>query len=81
MHGEPVPRVHWERNGVRLPATDTDHHRMFDAPPFHTLVICGAVPEDTAEYSCVAVNPFGQDITKTAVHVEGRFLKVINFRG
>ncbi|THD24670.1 Titin [Fasciola hepatica] len=70
VHGEPVPQVHWERNGVRLPVTDTTHRRMFDAPPFHTLVICEAVPEDTAEYSCVAVNPLGQDVTKTTVRVE-----------
>ncbi|OON14167.1 immunoglobulin I-set domain protein, partial [Opisthorchis viverrini] len=68
--GEPVPQVYWERNGVRLPATESAHVKTFDQPPYHTLVLCAVSPEDAAEYTCVAVNPLGQDICKARVYVE-----------
>ncbi|KAA3671155.1 uncharacterized protein DEA37_0004329 [Paragonimus westermani] len=70
VHGEPTPQVHWERNGVRLSSTETTHLKMFDQPPFHTLVLCAATPEDTAEYRCVAVNPLGQDTCTAQICVE-----------
>ncbi|KAG5445732.1 Muscle M-line assembly protein unc-89, partial [Clonorchis sinensis] len=68
--GEPVPQVYWERNGVRLPGTESAHVRTFDQPPYHTLVLCAVSPEDAAEYTCVAVNPLGQDTCKARVYVE-----------
>ncbi|KAF5394686.1 hypothetical protein PHET_10642, partial [Paragonimus heterotremus] len=70
VHGEPTPQVHWERNGVRLTSTETTHLKMFDQPPFHTLILCAATPEDTAEYRCVAVNPLGQDTCTAQIYVE-----------
>ncbi|CAH8561518.1 unnamed protein product [Schistosoma turkestanicum] len=68
--GVPTPQVHWERNGERLPLKDLEHIRVFDAPPFHTLVLCETVPTDSAEYRCVAINAHGQSICKANVTVE-----------
>ncbi|CAL8088030.1 unnamed protein product [Calicophoron daubneyi] len=68
--GEPLPQVHWEHNGIRLSTTELQHVRMFDAPPFHTLVILETQPEDAGEYRCVAVNPLGQDVNTAKVVIE-----------
>ncbi|TNN05360.1 Muscle M-line assembly protein [Schistosoma japonicum] len=75
--GEPTPQVHWERNGQRLPLKDHEHIRIFDAPPFHTLVLCETVPEDSAEYRCVAINAHGQAICKANVSVQAKPAAVV----
>ncbi|CAH8869263.1 unnamed protein product, partial [Trichobilharzia szidati] len=75
--GEPTPQVHWERNGERLPLKSLDHMRIFDAPPFHTLVLCETVPEDSAEYQCVAINAHGHSVCKANVTVKAKPVTVI----
>uniref|UniRef100_A0A095A5L1 Muscle M-line assembly protein unc-89 n=1 Tax=Schistosoma haematobium TaxID=6185 RepID=A0A095A5L1_SCHHA len=70
--GEPTPQVHWERNGERLPLKDLEYIRVFDAPPFHTLVLCETVPDDSAEYRCVAINAHGQSICKANVTIQAK---------
>ncbi|CAH8612085.1 unnamed protein product [Schistosoma intercalatum] len=70
--GEPTPQVHWERNGERLPLKDLEYIRVFDAPPFHTLVLCETVPDDSAEYRCVAINAHGQSVCKANVTIQAK---------
>ncbi|XP_018653756.1 LOW QUALITY PROTEIN: putative hemicentin [Schistosoma mansoni] len=75
--GEPTPQVHWERNGERLPLKDLEHIHVFDAPPFHTLVLCETVPDDSAEYRCVAINAHGQSTCKANVTIQAKSAAIV----
>ncbi|VDL94282.1 unnamed protein product [Schistocephalus solidus] len=66
--GEPSPRVFWEHDGK--PVEQTESVRCFDQPPFHKLVLCQATLETAGTYTCIAINPHGQDSFTTNVSVE-----------
>lgn len=73
VNGNPMPAVTWWHN----------QKQVMENPDFRTtynkqtgeceLSIVEVFPQDTGNYECLAVNPYGRAITKASLVVEGQF--------
>jgi len=68
--GDPRPQVTWTKNGIRLSA-DTDPH--YFVAETGSLEIFSAHPDDTATYSCTAINVAGVTEKRVVLFVHGQY--------
>jgi len=69
--GDPRPQVTWTKNGVRL-TSDTDPHYFITESG--SLEIFSGHPDDTATYSCTAINVAGVREKRVMLFVHGAYL-------
>lgn len=71
--GWPAPEVEWYKSGQKV--TDTPDFKLHYARESGDCIlhILEVFPQDSAEYRCVAVNPYGKDVTSCTLTVEGIF--------
>lgn len=75
VSGYPVPDVIWTRGGQEIkPSGDFDI--KFDGETA-ALKINGVYPEDTGEYTCVARNEVGEEVSTGQLLVKGRMIQKI----
>ena len=67
--GDPKPQISWTKNGVRI--TDTDPHYFINADG--SLEIFSADPQDTATYSCTAINVAGLQEKRLTLYVQSKW--------
>ncbi|RUS77264.1 hypothetical protein EGW08_014978 [Elysia chlorotica] len=70
VQAHPPPKVTWYKDGREL--HDGAQYTIQYSHGICTLEIGNAMPEDSGKYSCVAVNPLGQNETGCKVVVEDR---------
>ncbi|XP_013862624.1 hemicentin-1 isoform X1 [Austrofundulus limnaeus] len=58
-NGIPVPRLSWLKDGVSLEGSDM--HRISVTSDGSTLTLTRLGPQDSGTYTCLAVNPAGQE--------------------
>jgi len=68
--GDPRPQVTWTKNGVRL-TSDTDPH--YFVTESGSLEIFSGHPDDTATYSCTAINVAGVREKRVMLFVHGKW--------
>jgi len=68
--GDPRPQVTWTKNGVRL-TSDTDPHYFIAETG--SLEIFSGHPDDTATYSCTAINVAGVREKRVMLFVHGQY--------
>jgi len=69
VSGKPRPQVTWTKNGVRL-SSDSDPHYFITESG--SLEIFSAHPDDTATYSCTALNVAGVREKRVMLFVHGQ---------
>ena len=69
VSGRPRPQVTWTKNGVRL-SSDSDPHYFITESG--SLEIFSAHPDDTATYSCTAINVAGVLEKRVMLFVNGQ---------
>ena len=79
VQGDPRPQITWTKNGVRI--AESDPHYFISEEG--SLEIFSADPQDTATYSCTAINVAGVKEKRITLFVQGRelifFFKSVNF--
>ena len=68
VSGEPRPQVTWTKNGVRLSSQTDPHYYITETG---SLQIFSAHPDDTATYSCTAINVAGVTEKRIMLFVHG----------
>jgi len=66
--GDPRPQVTWTKNGVRLSSESDPHYFVTETG---SLEIFSAQPDDTATYSCTAINVAGVREKRVVLFVHG----------
>ena len=67
--GDPRPQVTWTKNGVRLSSLSDPHYFITETG---SLEIFSAHPDDTATYSCTAINVAGVREKRFMLFVHGK---------
>jgi len=67
--GDPRPQVTWTKNGVRLSSLSDPHYFITETG---SLEIFSAHPDDTATYSCTAINVAGVREKRFMLFVHGQ---------
>jgi hypothetical protein len=67
--GDPQPQITWTKNGVRL--SEVDPHYFISESG--SLEIFSADPDDTATYSCTAINIAGVKEKRISLFVQSEF--------
>ena len=67
--GDPKPLISWTKNGVRI--TESDPHYFLSGDG--SLEIFSADPQDTATYSCTAINIAGLKEKRMTLFVQSKF--------
>lgn len=71
VSGDPRPQVTWTKNGVRLSSESDPHYFIAESG---NLEIFSAHPDDTATYSCTAINVAGVREKRVMLFVHGEDL-------
>jgi len=72
VSGDPQPQVTWTKNGVRLSSDSDPHYFITEAG---SLEIFSVHPDDTATYSCTAINVAGVREKRLMLFVHGEKLQ------
>ncbi|XP_049270135.1 titin-like [Rhipicephalus sanguineus] len=69
--GDPMPQVTWLKNGIKV--TPDSRHMEITLTDFGmcSLEIYNVKPDDTAEYTCYAVNAYGDATTSAYLRITG----------
>ena len=70
VKGSPTPQVIWTRKGLQM--ADSDKHQMLydDVTGTVSLLIRAIGPGDEGEYTCTALNPYGEAICTVYISPE-----------
>ena len=74
VSGVPKPSVTWQRNGIQI----TEGSR-FSIAYDNTLVIKGAISQDSSKYTCTVQSEFGKDNTSSTVLIIGMLWQIVMF--
>lgn len=67
--GRPAPKITWYQNGVEMkPNPDFEIYVDYTKGE-STFIIVEVFPEDEGEYTCIAVNQYGESITTCSLTV------------
>ena len=67
VRGDPRPQITWTKNGLRI--AESDPHYFISEEG--SLEIFSADPQDTATYSCTAINVAGVKEKRITLFVQG----------
>ena len=67
--GDPRPQITWTKNGVRISESDPHYFISEDG----SLEIFSADPQDTATYSCTAINVAGVMEKRMTLFVQSQY--------
>lgn len=68
VSGDPRPQITWTKNGVRISEMDPHYFISEDG----SLEIFSADPQDTATYSCTAINVAGVKEKRMTLFVQSK---------
>lgn len=79
INAYPKPKITWYKDEIQIEPSN-DFHITFEIESGRcTLIITEVYPEDAGDYSCHAVNIYGESVTTTTITVKSKYFSVFPY--